>query len=798
MKKIFAIISLAALMMPVSCMKDELAGPESGINSGKTMTFTAVMEGAATKTALNEQTGAVAWAVGDAVKFDYAIGKEDTEPVISSPLAEDDINDGAASFKVMNIPASFALTDEEFAATFEEGASVPKRYMYVAYPATTATTYTTAGQAYNVYIPAEQDGVFAKASISLAKWDKLNPTAPLVFKNLCGLIQVTVGNNVRQIKLTSSDYIAGRANVGFDANNAPYVKNMVETEASKVVTVNVKAAGTYYIAVAPGAIKNLYIEYLDADGNAVCDKLAKGDVTVNRAHILPLGGFTDGSFAAAGGFFVKPEAAGTGDGSSWDNATDYVGFYNKLDNSKTNSTAVTATVYMAAGTYSVNAQLNVTPAHNVKIYGGYPSDASGYSLTGRDVEANQTILDAGSNKKIFNLTKGTWMIDGLTLQNAKVTDGAVVLKNDINITFRNCVFKNNISTSTGGAAVYTTALTSQNVLFENCEFIGNDANTTTNSNTGLGGAVVAVGSATTLPTMTFKKCLFEKNHAALGGGVICPRKTNCRFIDCNFVDNTADSFGDDIYIENSNAVSVYCDGCNFYKTSADYVKANTMIYNKNANATVGLNNCLVTGAWNIGERGLCVNEGKNLTVVNSNLFCQSGYPALLTQSGSTTYVLNSIVLNAASNGIGRGVATNGKSYVYNVIYTRVDEGGNDVAETTEKTVLGEALKVVSGKNETFPVEPTWYGTSDHAGLMWGNKNASTTTVDDCRGKYYYYAWDGVYPEGAEFTNATLAQVTDWVNTADAAFATWLGDRLGKDIRGVSRDAASMWPGSYQK
>lgn len=797
MKKIFAIISLAALMMPVSCMKDDLAGHETGLDSGKTMTFTAVMEGAATKTALDEQTGAVAWAAGDAIKFDYAIGKTDSEPVVSQPLSEADIKDGVASFNA-GVPAEFALTDEEFAATFEDGVEAPKRYMYVAYPASLTTTYTTAGQAYNVYIPSEQDGLFANASISLAKWDKLNPTAPLAFKNLCGLIQVTVGANVSQIKLTSSDYISGRANIGFNADNAPYVKNMVEAEASKVVTVNVEAAGTYYIAVAPGAIKDLYIEYLGADGNAVCDKLAKGDVTVERAHILPLGGFADGSFAAAGGFFVKPETAGTGDGSSWDNAADYVGFYNLLDNSKTNSTAVTAAVYMAAGTYAVNAQLNVTPAHNVKIYGGYPSDAKGYSLTGRDVEENQTILDAGSNKKILNLTNGTWIIDGLTFQNAKAADGAVVLKNAISITFRNSVFRNNTSTSTGGAAVYTTALTSQNVLFENCEFINNQANTTTNANTGLGGAVVAVGSATTLPIMTFNKCLFEKNYAALGGGAVCPRKANCRFVDCNFVDNTAESYGDDIYVENSNAVSVYCNGCNFFKTAADYVKANTMIYNKNANATVGLNNCVVTGAWNVGERGLCINEGNTLTIANSTLFCQSGYPALLTQSNATTYVLNSIVLNAASSGIGRAIATNGNAYLYNAIYTKADEGGAEVTATTTKTIMGETIKVVSGRNETFPVTPTWYGSSDSAAAMWGNKNASSTTVDDCRGRYYYYAWDGIYPEDVTFTNATLTQVTEWVNTADANFATWLGDNLGKDIRGVSRDAASMWPGSYQK
>jgi hypothetical protein len=71
---------------------------------------------------------------------------------------------------------------------------------------------------------------------------------------------------------------------------------------------------------------------------------------------------------------------------------------------------------------------------------------------------------------------------------------------------------------------------------------------------------------------------------------------------------------------------------------------------------------------------------------------------------------------------------------------------------------------------------------------------------------YYYAWDGVYPDGATFINTTLENVTNLVKAADADFAEWLGanstdpndNRLGKDIRGEARDADSMWPRSYQK
>ena len=423
MKRILTFFALAAMVMPVSCIKDDLAGPEMGNGSGKGMKFTAVMEVPGSKTAINVSddgsVASVAWMAGDALKFDYAIGKTDSDPVISSNLAEEDIVNGSATF-FAQIPQEFSLEEDKY--TDKEN----PRYLYAAYPASLETTYTTAGNAYHLVIPTVQDGSFANASISVAKWNSAEPTAALEFKNLCGLISLTVGNNVRQIKLSSSGYIAGNANVGFDPVR---VKNLTEGAASKEIIANVEGEGIYYIAVAPGTIKDLYIEFFDAEGKAVCDKLAKGDVTVERAHILPLGGFADGSFAAAGGFFVKPEAAGTGDGSSWDNAADYVGFYNLLDNTKTNSTAVTATVYMAAGTYAVNAQLNVTPAHNVKIYGGYPSDAKGYSLTGRDVHVNNTILDGKSEKKIFNLTNGTWIIDGLTFQNA--LEGAVILKNNI-------------------------------------------------------------------------------------------------------------------------------------------------------------------------------------------------------------------------------------------------------------------------------------------------------------------------------------------------------------------------------
>ena len=806
MKKIFAIISLAALMMPVSCMKDEMFGPDVNGPASKVVSFTAVMEGSDTKTTLNETTGAVAWAVGDAVKFDYEIQKVDSEPVVSSSLAADDINTGTATFNV-EIPDVFSMTGKEYNATLDEG-TTPSRHLYVVYPASVVTEYVYSG--YTVTIPAVQDGKFESASISLAKWNISEPTAPLDFRNLCGLLQVKVADeNVRQIKVSSNDYIAGRANVGFAENVPfdPYIKNMYDDGASKTITVNVDGAGTYYIAVAPGTLKEFYVELFGENKTALGDRLAKSEITVERAHVLPLGTLGTGSFAGEGGFFVKPVADGTGDGSSWDNAADYNGLHSKLDNSKTNNTAVTMAVYMAAGTYEVAAQLNVTPAHNVKIYGGYPADAKGMSLADRDPSKNVTVLDGKDAVKIWNLTAGTWAVDGLTFQNASHGSGsAITLQKTVDITVTDCVFKDNVATGAGGAAVLCQGVTSDKVLFEDCKFIGNKATTTSNGNTGLGGAIMGSSLPTNPGTITLLKCLFQENSAALGGGAICPRTMHCRVLDCTFVDNTGASYGDAIYLENAAKVTTYCDGCNFYYTKSAFVTANDVTKNatisvNNSNTVLGLSNCVVSGPWAGKTAQLMALNSKSVVVVNSTLFAQTSYPLVLVQGGNVN-IINSIALNAASKGAGRGIANQASTSIYNTILTKADEkvdGSNvEVTRSTDMTVYNNNLKVVSNTAETFPVAPTWYGNNDHAGVMWGNKNAKTTTVDDCRGKLYYYAWDGVYPEGATFTNATLEQVTQMVTAADAGFATWLGDRLGKDIRGKARDTQSMWPGSYQE
>ena len=641
MKRIFAIISLAALMMPVSCMKDEMVGADMKEPASKGMVFTAVMEGSDTKTTLNETTGVVAWAVGDAIKFDYEIQKVDSAPVVSSSLKADDINNGTATFKV-EIPDVFSMTGAEYNATLEEG-TTPSRHLYVVYPASVETEYVNSG--YTVTIPAVQDGKFESASISLAKWDINEPTAPLDFRNLCGLLQVKVADeNVRQIKVSSSDYIAGRANVGFASKVPfdPYVKNMYEEGSSKTITVNVDGAGTYYIAVAPGTLLDFCVALYDVDGELLGDRAAKtqGAVAVERNHILPLGLLSVDSFETGpeGSFFVTPEGRGTKDGSSWGNAADYNTFV-----AHGNKTTTIKNAYLSEGIYEITAQKALANGVGFNIFGGYPSDAICCDLSRRDVEKYPSVFNSdgvlktdNSGHRLWNIRNGgTWVVDGFIFQNFAHSEGGVINVSDASILVcRHCTFKNCTGTKLAGAVCFA-GLTSTESLFENCKFLNNTCDATYGTGGGFGGAIGAFGSpaSESAGLVTFKKCVFKDNTTKYAGGAVASRVTSMHFVDCNFIDNLGGPLKG--YIERSSTLftdatidlSLYCDRCYFANSNA-IDNVNTSIisnHSERENVTVCLNNSVVSGYWGYGNAYSVANTGLGKIVVsNSTLLGQSG------------------------------------------------------------------------------------------------------------------------------------------------------------------------------
>ena len=577
MKKNFMMIALASvLMMPVSCTKNELEAPQ-GPAAGE-LTFVAYAEGGDSKTTLNDEDGSVAWAVGDQIKFDYELEKVAGEAVLSSVLAEGDIVEGAATFTAA-LPEAFTMSTKEY-----DGES---RHMYVTYPASIETDYSSASE-FLVTVPAEQDGTFANASIALAKWDPENPTAPLQFYNLCGLLQIEIADDAaRQIVLEASSDLVGNVSVTFTQEGyegLPFVKAV--KEGTKTITVDVKGAGVYYVAVLPGSIENLYVAINDAEGNLLGDRTANNAIPVARKQIRKLGTIGTGF---ADRYYVKTTVAGSGDGSSWDNAADLTGLKALV------ATNAVKKVYVAAGTYKFDGKnfiSNSDAAANFSIYGGYPADAAGQSLSGRDVETNQTIFDGGyeegvttTDRRIWVIQQGTFTFSGLTFQNAfraypsndADIGSAVMLEGPVNVTFTDCTFQNNTNLQApkdgtlGGGAL---RLASSSVsVFNNCEFLNNITDYD-------GGAVYINATA----SATFNNCEFSGNTATHDGGAVYQVAT---------------------------ATATF-NACEFYSNSARYGSAVSTV------GATTFNECIVgaTEKANVATRGaICINKGAAGAVV---------------------------------------------------------------------------------------------------------------------------------------------------------------------------------------
>ena len=99
--------------------------------------------------------------------------------------------------------------------------------------------------------------------------------------------------------------------------------------------------------------------------------------------------------------YVKQNASGTGDGSSWDNAMDdiveAIGIASLLDGVQ---------VWVATGTYygdtTAASENAFTVVDGVNVYGGFAGvEPANYDLSLRDLELNETILDGLNERRVL-------------------------------------------------------------------------------------------------------------------------------------------------------------------------------------------------------------------------------------------------------------------------------------------------------------------------------------------------------------------------------------------------------------
>lgn len=571
MKKIFAFIALGLLMMPVACVQDQFGeNPKDFPTAGTT--FKAVFADG-TKTVLDEETGKVAWAVGDAVKFVWELDKT-PDSAVSDALAAIG-EDGSADFTAA-VPSVFLEQTEE---EYKGGDDSKSLHLYAAYPASVEVDYSNASD-FILTVPSEQTGNFADAGIALAKWNKTKPSAALAFRNLCGLLQIKIADaNAKKLVITSSTDLAGKASITFQ-ETGPKVKAM--KEASKSITVAINGEGTYYVAVYPGALEDVYVEVFDDSDNLIGDRVANNAIPVSRSQVRKLGtigtGFSDR-------FYVKAGGSGDKNGSSWDNAADIAGLKTQLAKDETKK------VYIAAGTYSTKSagELSIKGG-NYSIYGGYPADAEGYAIKNRNIAANEVIFDGGHT--------------------AEVNGERILVVNPANLLVEGVTFQNAYSTNTSGSAIVVAGATEtvfNQCTIRNCAFKNADAN-------GVAGVVRISGTSKN----TFNNCVFEGNSTNAMSGVInqyADAKLNLN--NCEFYSNTSGHFGGVIYTIGELNIN----GCTFGASGKGNSSANrggVITMNKGsklniANSTFAYNSGAIGGALYVDQ----ITDAATLSVTNT-------------------------------------------------------------------------------------------------------------------------------------------------------------------------------------
>ena len=223
---------------------------------------------------------------------------------------------------------------------------------------------------------------------------------------------------------------------------------------------------------------------------------------------------------------------GTGDGSSWANAT------NKLQFASALSSGGGTKVWVKAGTYygdTSDPEGAFSISANNRVYGGFEgSEAPDYDLSLRDFEKNPTILDGQGARRVLlqdqAFTSASMPIwDGFVIQNGAIGSGAGVYLNNY-VTLNNCIIKDNAASMYGGGIYINSTGGTAHVTLHNCIIADNTAS--------MGGGVCdRVGAS-------YTNCRINNNIATTkGGGIYLYNNTEPTLKNCIINNNTAQSAG---------------------------------------------------------------------------------------------------------------------------------------------------------------------------------------------------------------------------------------------------------------
>lgn len=470
MKKIYALLlSAAALPAAVSCDKEMLPADEL---LGRETILTATVDETESRTSLDGIT--VRWTAGD---------KINVNAVNSTALASGNITNNGKK-------AAFSINGE---------VSAP---YHAIYPAAAYVADSYADGKATLKIPSYQtrsgNGFDGNAAIMLAKGD----AATLPFSHAVSYLKMTFNTPVTSVEVSAlgSEILSGQFETDFENALVP-VKGQVSGSVS--ISASSPVAGPWIVAVPAQEYSGFVITAMKSDGKVMMVKAQK-EIQAQPGVIYNLTGSSSAAFSAnRNSYFVKP--GGSGDGTSWDKAASFASLITKIKSVNANGW----NFYLAGGTYNssngFSAEISMTQASATRfaIFGGYPADATGTSLGGRDVQGNPTVIDAEKARRILVLNGAgiDITLNGLTLKNASSsasgTNGtAIVIANVTSALFEDCTLEDN-----DGRALRLTKPS----VWRRCSFIRNCGST--------------AGVADVTNETTFENCYFEGNTGTNAGAL---------------------------------------------------------------------------------------------------------------------------------------------------------------------------------------------------------------------------------------------------------------------------------------
>jgi hypothetical protein len=333
--------------------------------------------------------------------------------------------------------------------------------------------------------------------------------------------------------------------------------------------------------------------------------------------------------------YVKYDATGSNNGSSWTNA------YTSLQSGITMASSGTSDqIWVSSGTYYPSTEVGGSGSlfksfamkKGVPIYGGFNGTET--DLSQRDYATNIVILNGTGCYHVFNnkdlVLTSTAILDGFTISGGTASGstphnyGGGILNYTTNSTLtntcliRNCRFTGNLSIDSGGA-IYNSRYCSPTIY--NCSF---DNNTTLYK----GGAIASISNNTNIMKCNFYNNSKTSGAGTYGGGAIhigTSYATNVNNIsNCNFYNNDSNGIGvtdggkgGAIYtISEPGTLNIV--NCFFSGNTAEYggaILVRTGNDTFRETSTITIKNCIVSG--NTATYGGGIFNDNHNTIINN-------------------------------------------------------------------------------------------------------------------------------------------------------------------------------------